>query len=374
LTAQGPLRETAHVPSRSAVAALAAALLAFAAPAASAAPPTLTGEQFYSYGSPSAPFPLPTTYGCTDNPDGTADVSWRLASQPTTSGPYDGTFSERGQMHVGPPVAQDNPYRDVLSLGAEFTIESSAGQVSGTKRLTAPVADSAVVLCSSNEFIVDTTGSSLALAYSATITTPQGVFADRGRATHSFQDMGPNPAAFTELRESFTSSLQASEQQHSVLFGKRTPGASWSAMSANTKRASPFTLYFPATVRRVHAYIDGNGATTGSQVVRAVLYRRDPATGGPGAFVTRSFEFNVPAGMSARWVQFYLAPPAQLQSGVYWLGLQSAGQHGVARYAWDSVPNSRRYNVDADADGPSDPFGASFSDDQQLSIFAFGSY
>ena len=189
-----------------------------------------------------------------------------------------------------------------------------------------------------------------------------------------FEDFGPNPGAPTELHEELRSTLQAPEQQHSVLFGKRTPGTSWSAMSANTKRASPFVFYFPGRVARIHAYIDGNGATSGSQVVRAVLYRRDPQTGGPGAYVARSFEFTVPAGMSARWVPFWLAPPAQLQPGVYWLGLQSAGQHGVARYAWDSSPNSRRYNVDIDADGPSDPFGQAFSDDQQLSIFAFGSY
>jgi hypothetical protein len=339
------------------------------APAALAAPPTMTGEQFDSFGGP-APVPVPLSVGCTHNPDGTANVTWQSISRPTTAGPYDGSFTERGQMRVGPTAAPDNPYRDVLSLSAEFTVESSAGQVSGTKRLTAPVADAAAVLCDSQEFIVDT--NPLTLVYTATITTPEGVFRDRGNAAHDFDDMGPNPAAFTELQEIFTSSLSAPEQDSSVLFGKRTPGGSWSAMSANTKRASPFPLYFPATVRKVHAFIDGGGATTGSQLVRAVLYRN--SSSGPGAYVTRSFEFSVPAGMSARWVQFYLAPPVQLQPGVYWIGLQSAGQHGVARYAWDSVPNSRRYNVDADADGPSNPFGASFSDDQQLSIFATGSF
>ena len=44
-------------------------------------------------------------------------------------------------------------------------------------------------------------------------------------------------------------------------------------MSANTKRASPFTVFANATVRRLHAYIDGGGATSGSQTLRAVLYR-----------------------------------------------------------------------------------------------------
>jgi hypothetical protein len=355
--------------------AVAAAVALVAAPSALAAPPpTMTGEQFDSFGGPPAPIPVPMSMTCTHNPDGTADVSWQTIPQPTTAGPYDGDFTERGQMHVGPTNPPYNILRDVRSLSAEFTIESSIGQVNGTKRLTAPAADVAFVQCNPNEFVVDTTsgGDSLSLAYTATITTPQGVFADRGQASHYFSDMGPIGSAFTELRESFTSSLSATEQQHSVLFGKRTPGGSWSAMSANTKRATPFTLFFPATVRKVHAYIDGGGATSGSQLVRAVLYRN--GSGGPGAYVTRSFEFNVPAGMSPRWVQFYLAPPAQLQPGVYWLGLHSGHTHGVARYAWDPQPNARRFNVDLESDGPSNPFGSSLADDQQISIFGFGSY
>ena len=346
----------------------AVAIAAVAAPPALAAPPTLTGERFDSFGGP-APVPVPMSVGCTHNPDGTASVTWQTIPRPTTTGPYDGNFSERGQMRLGPLEGTENPYRDVLSLSAEFTIESPIGQVSGTKRLTAPVAQSGAALCDSSAFIVD---AHVNLGYTATITTAEGVFVDRGQAFHNFDDMGPNPAAFTELRETFTSSLPATEQRHSVLFGKRTPGASFSAMSANTKRASPFTLYFPATVRKVHAFIDGGGSTTGSQLVRAVLYRN--GSGGPGAYVTRSFDFNVPAGMSPRWVEFYLAPPAQLQPGLYWLGLHSGATNGVARFAWDSKPGSRRFNIDLESDGPSDPFGQAPTDDQQLSIFAFGSY
>jgi hypothetical protein len=154
--------------------------------------------------------------------------------------------------------------------------------------------------------------------------------------------------------------------------GKRMPGGSWSAMSANAKRASPFTLFYPATVRKVHAFIDGGGATSGSQLVRAVLYRH--AQGVPAGYVAKSFAFTVPAGMSPRWVEFYLAPPVQLQPGLYWLGLHSGATNGVARFAWDSKPGSRRFNIDAESDGPADPFGPAPVDDQQMAIFATGSY
>ncbi len=46
----------------------------------------------------------------------------------------------------------------------------------------------------------------------------------------------------------------------------------------------------------------------------------------------------------------------------------------IARFAWNSKPNARRFNVDAFADGSSEPFGSALADDQQLSIFAAGSY
>jgi hypothetical protein len=78
--------------------------------------------------------------------------------------------------------------------------------------------------------------------------------------------------------------------------------------------------------------------------------------------------------MSGRWVPLYLAPIPRLEPGVYWLGIQSGATHGVARFAWGSKPSSRWYNIDAFADSASDPYGSAFTDDQQLSIAALGSY
>jgi hypothetical protein len=348
-------------------AAVGVAVLALQAPAAAAAPPpTLTGEEFLTQS-----YDLFGELACRDNPDGSHSVLWNISGS-SAIGPYDGRFSERGELTPSSTPGELFPI-DLRSMREDFTFERPGAQVSGVATLPKPVdeaVDAAACPSGGDGFVVDT--EPVELSYSATITTADGVFADRGKLVLTFDDQGPNGGSPTEITRSFTSSLSATEQQSSVLFGKRTPGASWSAMSANTKRASPFTLYFPATVRRIHAYIDGGGATTGSQTVRAVLYRN--AGGNPGAYVTRSFEFNVPAGMSPRWVPFYLAPPAALKPGVYWIGLQSAATHQVARYAWDSVPNSRRYNVDVDSDGPSDPFGPALSDDQQMSIFAFGTY
>jgi parallel beta-helix repeat protein len=157
-----------------------------------------------------------------------------------------------------------------------------------------------------------------------------------------------------------------------ILFGRRVAGGFFSAMSANAKRASPFTLYLPVTVRKFSAYLDGRGATTGSQVMRAVIYRH--SSGAPGELVARSFQATITAGRGPRWVDFYLPFPPRLQPGVYWLGIHSGATHGVGRFAWDPVPNTRRFNIDSYADGPSNPFGSAALDNQQMSIFASGSY
>jgi hypothetical protein len=264
---------------------------------------------------------------------------------------------------------------DVLSLRAEFTVDSAAGQVSGSKRLAAPVKDGASYGgCGGQcEPVIEIRLSDL--NYGATITTTSGVFADRGRATfNTTLREGFGSCRVHEFRETFTSSLSSPEQQGSVLFGKRSPGSSFSAMSANAKRASPFTLYFPATVRKLHAYVEGDFFNRrDSQVLRAVLYARGP-DGGPGTRLGQTFQFTVPGGMSRRWLVLYMAPPVRLNPGVYWIGIHSGATGGVARFAWSPVDNSRRFNVDFYPDGPSDPFGSAPLDNQQMSIFASGSY
>jgi hypothetical protein len=82
----------------------------------------------------------------------------------------------------------------------------------------------------------------------------------------------------------------------------------------------------------------------------------------------------IAAGRSPGWVDLYLPFPPRLERGVYWLGIHSGDSHGVARFAWDPVANSRRFNVDNYANGPANPFGAAAVDEKQISIYASGSY
>jgi parallel beta-helix repeat protein len=157
---------------------------------------------------------------------------------------------------------------------------------------------------------------------------------------------------------------------HGFLFGKGTAGASFSAMSVNVKRASRFFLFYPATATRLRAYLDGRGAPTGSQVVRGVLYRDEG--GEPGRALSRTLQATIQAGRAPGWVDFPFPYRLRLTPGHYWLALHSGASHGVARIAWTPKPDARRFNIDNYLDGPSSPFGAAASDEQQISIYAVG--
>jgi hypothetical protein len=155
------------------------------------------------------------------------------------------------------------------------------------------------------------------------------------------------------------------------VFGKSTVGGSFSAMSTDVKRATRFPLSSSARITKLRAYLDGRGAATGSQMVKGVIYA--DSGGEPGALRATSTAVSIAAGRAPGWVDLVLTAPITLGPGNYWLGLHSSPTHAVARYAWGTRAGARRYNLDAYADGPSDPFGGGrFSDSQEISIFAFG--
>ncbi len=156
------------------------------------------------------------------------------------------------------------------------------------------------------------------------------------------------------------------------LLGSRAVGSSFSAMSTNVKRASPFVVYFPVKVTALNAYLDGGGAASGSQTLRGVIYRS--ASGIPGALVARSGPVTVTAGDPPGFVDLPVTLEPVLQPGVYWLGLHSGPAHAVARFAWTPAAGHRRYNIDDFAGGSDNPFGTALLDGQQISVYASGTY
>jgi hypothetical protein len=147
-----------------------------------------------------------------------------------------------------------------------------------------------------------------------------------------------------------------------MVMGRTEAGAVRTALSRNMKRASRFAFASPTAVdvAQIRAYIDGAAATSGSQPLRAVIYR--DAAGSPGELIARTGELSVAARRAAGWATLSFPAPVRLTAGAYWIGLHSGGSTVVARYAGGSVTGALRFNADAYGDGSSNPFGAASSD------------
>jgi hypothetical protein len=174
------------------------------ADSAAAAPPPLAGEVLSAHTG----YAGPVAGVCTPNQNGSSTYSLDFAG--AASGPYPGTFSEHIQVTIGPPAAvlslgsfpdgynagpgPDDyvPAAQLLSLTASFTIDSAAGDVTGTKSLTGVVPADAVHAGTCREWNMEPTPNfgtvtggykdvrAFGTRYSATITTPEGSFAVAG--------------------------------------------------------------------------------------------------------------------------------------------------------------------------------------------------
>lgn len=121
-------------------------------------------------------------------------------------------------------------------------------------------------------------------------------------------------------------------------------------LSADRTRGATFGAYQVdnrAVVTAMWAYLDGQGAATGSQQLRMALYEDDQYKDSPVWKLFQTQAVTIPAGMSPRWVRFPLkAPQAIGASAGYWIMLQSGDTAGVARdYGdgranWVSVPDA----------------------------------
>jgi hypothetical protein len=155
--------------------------------------------------------------------------------------------------------------------------------------------------------------------------------------------------------------------------GQTGIGTSFTGMSANAKRASLFTLSESGvTVTQLTAYVDGHGATSGSQIGRGVIYASDGAGGAPGKLLCETAEFSVTAGQAAGWVNMAITGTCTLTaSGTYYLGIHTGGTNGVARYGSYAIANALHWSLnDAYTDGPSTPWGADSVGNTQMAIYA----
>jgi hypothetical protein len=208
-----------------AVAALAAGLLGPAVigvPAASAqaAPPTLAGEQLTG--------PQPGTIGisCSSN-SGTGSFSFTTSG--TATGPYPGTFTETGSGTV-------NPAARLASYTATFTIDSAAGEVTGTDTLNSSGINSTCFTGPGDFYTLPASSS-----YQATIQTAQGNYADEGTSRTSLIEQGGTVQLFGETLQSSETQTVAGLAVATTSLPGATVGSSYSAPLTATGGTPPYT-------------------------------------------------------------------------------------------------------------------------------------
>jgi hypothetical protein len=160
------------------------------APAAFATGPGLSGELFSS-----PDFIIISAVSC--DAAGTSTFSFSVRGR--AFGPYPGTYHESGTVRFGPqtlPPTQRLRFfaaGAVLTLDVDFTIDSAAGHVTGSKRVVLPVPDNLAACAGGSSLYVPEVSEICGnaetesvdahdLAYTATIDTPTGTFTDAGGA------------------------------------------------------------------------------------------------------------------------------------------------------------------------------------------------
>jgi subtilisin family serine protease len=160
------------------------------------------------------------------------------------------------------------------------------------------------------------------------------------------------------------------EPPPSATLGKTSVGASAdSGIFADYKVVHAATLPVAGTVSKLSLYAIPGVNSPSPQALRGVIYR--DSGGSPGALVAVGTEVSYRGDVNGSgWFELPLGAPVSLSPGTYWLGfITGAATEGLG-YAYDSVANSRAYNANTLASGPSNPFGSATKDSEQASLYA----
>jgi hypothetical protein len=156
----------------------------------------------------------------------------------------------------------------------------------------------------------------------------------------------------------------------SSTFGKTTVGASKDGgLLANYKIVHKATLNAPGSVTKLSVYAIPGTKSPSPQSLKAVIYA--DSGGSPGALVATGPEVVYKGNVNGTgWFDLPFSSGVALTPGTYWLGFITGTESSGMGYVYDSVANSRAYNPNAYATGPTNPFGAATQDSQQASINA----
>lgn len=147
-------------------------------------------------------------------------------------------------------------------------------------------------------------------------------------------------------------------------FGTNTIGPNYDGPYADWKHACKYTLAQGTSIKAIKAYTSAYADTAKA---KAVIYA--DSAGAPAALLATSQEVTG-IDTAPAWRTFTFATPVDLAAGTYWLGL-ILGDMRCRRYYDTGTSNQTCSAPDTYADGPSDPWGDTYSyDNYAVSIYA----
>jgi hypothetical protein len=149
--------------------------------------------------------------------------------------------------------------------------------------------------------------------------------------------------------------------------GKTSVGASSDYFVAERKRVNSYAVPSAGAVSKLSIYLSPTG-TAGQQVLKGLIYA--DSSGAPGALVGSSQPVTFSNTSATGWYDLAFSSPVKLATGNYWIGVITGASAGIAGFRYDNVANSRVYNNNSYAAGPTNPFGAVTTDGEQTSLYA----
>jgi hypothetical protein len=154
----------------------------------------------------------------------------------------------------------------------------------------------------------------------------------------------------------------------SAKLGKSTVGGSSDSFAQDRKRVNRYQLSTGASITQLSIYLAPTGVS-GQQLIKGVVYA--DSGGAPGALLATSNVLTFRSTDAAGWYDLVLPTTLQVSAGAYWIGVITGATSGVTGFRWDSVTSSRIYNANSYSSGPSNPFGSTYTtDNEQMSIYA----
>ncbi|MDQ6662579.1 MAG: S8 family serine peptidase, partial [Chloroflexota bacterium] len=151
------------------------------------------------------------------------------------------------------------------------------------------------------------------------------------------------------------------------IFGLHSIGVKSGRLPTNRKQVNHYQLSTAVTVSKLTMYLAPTG-TTGNQVLEGVIYADQ--RGSPDVLLGVTSQLTFSSTNHANWYDLTFSNPVALSAGTYWIGIMSGNSGNIAGFRWNRVSNARASNINTYANGPSNPFGSSTIDSEQMSIYA----